>query len=202
MLDGQCRCAPSGVIQGFDARTGKLAWAWDMMHPDWTRLSAQRPDLGARNAQQLDEQRRRREARARLFADGQCPPTIISRPGGRRRRSQFASSIVAIDVTTGKPRWSFQAVKKDVWDYDFGSQPTLIDYKGTPALLVPSKQGDLYVLDRATGKPLTPVGSIRCRTGGSSRLSERRSRSSRYGKHCAGRSFANPTCGACRRSTR
>ena len=35
VLDGQCRCAPSGVIQGFDAKTGKLAWAWDMQHPDW-----------------------------------------------------------------------------------------------------------------------------------------------------------------------
>ncbi len=35
ILDGQCRCSPSGVIQGFDAKTGKLAWAWDMQHPDW-----------------------------------------------------------------------------------------------------------------------------------------------------------------------
>ena len=52
---------------------------------------------------------------------------------------------------SGKPRWSFQAVKKDVWDYDFGSPPSLIDYKGTAAILIPSKQGDLFVLDRATG---------------------------------------------------
>lgn len=36
ILDGQYRGAPSGVIQGFDARTGKLAWAWDMKHPDWS----------------------------------------------------------------------------------------------------------------------------------------------------------------------
>src|SRR3954454_9746018 len=36
ILDGQCRCAPSGGIQGFDAKTGRLAWAWYMMHPDWT----------------------------------------------------------------------------------------------------------------------------------------------------------------------
>ena len=64
----------------------------------------------------------------------------------------FATSLVAIDVTTGKPRWRFQAVKKDVWDYDLGSQATLIDYKGAPALVLPSKQGDLYVLDRRTGQ--------------------------------------------------
>src|SRR3546814_4596774 len=35
VLDGQDRWAPSGVIRGFDAVTGKLKWAWDMMHPDW-----------------------------------------------------------------------------------------------------------------------------------------------------------------------
>lgn len=34
VLDGQDRWAPSGVIQGFDAITGQLRWAWDMMHPD------------------------------------------------------------------------------------------------------------------------------------------------------------------------
>ena len=36
VLDGQDRWAPSGVIRGFDAVTGRLRWAWDMMHPDWT----------------------------------------------------------------------------------------------------------------------------------------------------------------------
>lgn len=35
-LDGQQRWEPSGVIQGFDAVTGKLRFAWDMKHPEWT----------------------------------------------------------------------------------------------------------------------------------------------------------------------
>jgi quinoprotein glucose dehydrogenase len=78
----------------------------------------------------------------------------------------FATSLVALDVTTGKPRWRFQAVRKDVWDYDFGAQATLIDYRGTPALLLPSKQGDLYVLDRRTGQPLTPVAWLKAPGGG------------------------------------
>ena len=46
------------------------------------------------------------------------------------------------------------------------AQPSLIDYKGTPALLVASKQGDLYVLDRATGKSLAPIGSVAAPPGG------------------------------------
>src|SRR5690606_25980130 len=38
VLDGQRRWAPSGVIQGFDAITGELRWAWDMMRPDRSGL--------------------------------------------------------------------------------------------------------------------------------------------------------------------
>jgi quinoprotein glucose dehydrogenase len=71
------------------------------------------------------------------------------------------SAIVALDVHTGKPRWVFQMVHADVWDYDVGSQPSLIEFPTphgkVPALLVPTKQGDIYILDRATGKPLHGV---------------------------------------------
>ena len=74
---------------------------------------------------------------------------------------KYATSVVAIDVTTGKPKWNFQAVHTDVWDYDFGSQASLVDFPTAngkvPALVVPSKQGDIYILDRRTGTPLTGV---------------------------------------------
>jgi quinoprotein glucose dehydrogenase len=75
--------------------------------------------------------------------------------------NHFNTSVVALDVTTGDVRWSFQTVHIDVWDYDLGSQPTLLDFPAAngkvSALLLATKQGDIYVLDRATGKPLTPV---------------------------------------------
>jgi quinoprotein glucose dehydrogenase len=83
--------------------------------------------------------------------------------GGNRKpyENEYNSSVVAIDVTTGKDVWHFQTVHYDVWDYDLGSQPSLFDYPSDngpiPALLLPSKQGQFYVLDRKTGKPLTPV---------------------------------------------
>src|SRR3954471_3731976 len=74
---------------------------------------------------------------------------------------QVSSSLVALDVTSGKPVWTFQTVHMDVWDYDLGSQATLVDYPTAagpvPALVLPSKQGELFVLDRRTGQPLTPV---------------------------------------------
>lgn len=165
ILDGQCRCAPSGVIQGFDARTGKLAWAWDMMHPDWKGYPP-KGQTWARGTPNSWTSSAGDETLGLVYVPmGNMADDYIS-AGRPPQANQYASSIVAIDVTTGKPRWSFQAVRKDVWDYDFGSQPTLIDYKGTPAVLVPSKQGDLYILDRATGRPLTPIGSIAAPLGG------------------------------------
>src|SRR3546814_3089137 len=78
------------------------------------------------------------------------------------RISDWSSDVCSSDlVTTGKPAWHFQTVHKDVWDYDLGSTATLVDFPTAdgivPALILPSKQGDLYVLDRRTGKPLTEV---------------------------------------------
>lgn len=160
VLDGQDRWAPSGVIQGFDARTGKLRWAWDMMHPDWNVY----PPAGQEWA--------RGTPNMWTMASGDEQLGLVYLPMGnaaadyysslrRPEENQFATSLVALDVTTGKPRWRFQAVRKDVWDYDFGAQATLVDYKGVPAMVLPSKQGDIYILDRRTGRPLTPVGEIK-----------------------------------------
>jgi quinoprotein glucose dehydrogenase len=165
ILDGQCRCAPSGVMQGFDAKTGKLAWAWDMQHPDWNGY----PPKGQSWAPGTPNSWTTSAADEKLglvyVPTGNVADDYISK-GRTPGENAYSSSIVAIDVTTGKPRWSFQTVKKDVWDYDIGSQPSLIEYHGTPALLVASKQGDLYFRDRATGKPLAPIGTIQAPPGG------------------------------------
>ncbi|PXA98633.1 membrane-bound PQQ-dependent dehydrogenase, glucose/quinate/shikimate family [Nostoc sp. 3335mG] len=165
VLDGQDRWAPSGVIRGFDAVTGKLRWAWDMMHPDWNGY----PPTGQIWA--------RGTPNMWTIASGDEALGLVYLPMGnaaadyysslrRPQERQFATSLVALDVTTGKPRWRFQAVRNDVWDYDFGAQATLVDWRGTPALVLPSKQGDIYVLDRATGRPLTPVGEMKVPGGG------------------------------------
>lgn len=165
VLDGQDRWAPSGVIRGFDAVTGKLRWAWDMMHPDWNGYPPQR-QTWARGTPNMW-----------TIASGDEQLGLVYLPMGnaaadyysslrRPQERDFATSLVALDVATGKPRWKFQAVRDDVWDYDFGAQATLVDFKGTPALILPSKQGDIYVLDRRTGRPLTPVGTIKAPGGG------------------------------------
>jgi glucose dehydrogenase len=71
---------------------------------------------------------------------------------------------VALDVKTGLVRWSFQLVHHDLWDYDASAQPVLFDMPtasgSTPALIQASKQGDLFVLDRRSGEPLSPVMDV------------------------------------------
>src|SRR3546814_14107763 len=44
----------------------------------------------------------------------------------RPPENEYATSRVALDVTTGKPRWHLQAVQTNVWDYDIPSQATLL----------------------------------------------------------------------------
>src|SRR3546814_3735267 len=46
----------------------------------------------------------------------------------RPQENEYSTSLVALDVTTGKPAWHFQTVHKDVWVYDLGSTATLVDF--------------------------------------------------------------------------
>ncbi len=160
VLDGQRREAPSGVIQGFDAVTGAKRWAWDMVNPEWTSD----PPAGQTYA--------RGTPNMWTIASGDEQLGLVYLPMGnsavdywsssrRPEENRYATSLVALDVTTGRPSWHFQAVHNDVWDYDFGGQATLVDFPvgqgRVPALVLPSKQGDIYILDRRTGRPLFPV---------------------------------------------
>ena len=160
VLDGQRRDMPSGVIQGFDAITGQLRWAWDMGRPGQTG----RPPEGQTYT--------RGTPNMWTIASGDEELGHVYLPmansaadywSGLREpfEDQYATSLVALDVTTGQPAWHFRTVHIDVWDYDLGSQATLVDFPGgegsVPALLLPTKQGDMYVLDRRTGEPLVGV---------------------------------------------
>lgn len=167
--DVQAIHGPSGVIRGYDAVTGKLAWAWDMGHPDrqgappegetytrgtpnmWTEPAAD-PELG--------------------YVYLPLGNTSVDYWGGNRSKIEknYSSSIVALDVTTGRPVWHFQTVHFDVWDYDLGSQPSLVDFPTdhgrVPALILPSKTGQIYVLNRKTGEPIFPVKEENAPSGG------------------------------------
>ena len=169
--DGQAEDAPSGVIRGYDAETGELAWAWDLGNPDLTGAPPE-GETYTRGTPNMWTQATGDEGLGLVYLP--MSNSSVDYYGGNRSaaENEWATSLVAIDVTTGKPAWHFQTVHYDVWDYDLGSQATLIDFPNrdsggtTPAILLPSKQGDIYILDRATGEPLVPVGEIETPEGG------------------------------------
>ncbi|MPT48009.1 MAG: membrane-bound PQQ-dependent dehydrogenase, glucose/quinate/shikimate family [Sphingobium sp.] len=161
IFDGQKVGEPSGVVRAFDARTGELAWAWDMGNPAITKLPppGETYTLGTPNVWSTPAYD---EKLGLIYL-----PTGNSTPDfwGAHRRDfdeRYSSSVVALDMATGRERWHFQTVHHDVWDYDVPSQPALYDVPdgkgGTiPALIQLTKQGQIYVLDRRTGKPITKV---------------------------------------------
>lgn len=167
--DGEAEDAPSGVIRGFDMVTGKLAWAWDMGAPDRTGGPPE-GETYTRGTPNMWTVATGDDALGLVYVP--LGNSAVDYYGGNRKdyENQFSSSLVAIDVTTGKPAWHFQTVHYDLWDYDLGSQVTLVDMptdKGTvPALILPSKQAQIYVLDRRTGESLFPVEERPAPTGG------------------------------------
>jgi quinoprotein glucose dehydrogenase len=151
---------PSGVIRGYDVNTGQLLWNWDSDNPDETAPIApgqtyHHNSPGSWSIASADESL----GLAYFPMENETPDQW----GGARNPTgeRFNSSIVALDIATGKLRWVFQTVHHDLWDMDIGSQPSLIDLDTSSgrrqAMVVPTKQGEIYVLDRRTGEPIVPV---------------------------------------------
>lgn len=162
VADGQRVGAPSGVVRGFDLRSGRLRWAFDPVPPGTPPLppsesGAPRYHRGSPNAWSIFSADLDRNL---LFVPtGNPSPDFYG--GLRDGLDHYGSSVVALDAGTGRVRWHFQTVHHDLWDYDVPAQPTLLDWETpdgvTPALLQATKMGHLFLLDRTTGVPLFPV---------------------------------------------
>ncbi|MGN6085177.1 glucose/quinate/shikimate family membrane-bound PQQ-dependent dehydrogenase [Trinickia sp.] len=152
---------PSGVIRGFDVRTGKLLWAFDPgaqnpnaipgpgQHYTWNSPNSWAP---AAYDPKLD---------LVYLQMGVSTPDIW---GGNRTALQerYASGILALHASTGQFAWFYQSTHHDLWDMDQPSQPTIADIAGkdgktVPVVYAPAKTGNLYVLDRRTGVPVVPA---------------------------------------------
>ena len=163
VLDNVSVREQSGVIRAYDANTGALVWNWDSGDPDATApippdrtYTANSPNSWA--IMSVDE------GLGLVYVPmGNQPP---DQWGGRRSPSveRLSSSIVALDLASGRLRWVFQTVHHDLWDYDVPAQPSLLDLtingQTVPALVQPTKQGEIYVLDRRSGTPILPVREV------------------------------------------
>jgi len=156
--------APPGDVRAFDVRTGKLRWSFHTIpHPGEFGYDTWPPDAwkssGAANnwaGMALDPKR-----------------GIVFVPTGsaafdfygadRLGDDLFANCLLALNAETGERLWHFQGVRHDLWDRDFPSPPVLLTInragKKIEAVAQTSKQGFVYLFDRATGKPLFPLES-------------------------------------------
>ncbi|UJW74106.1 glucose/quinate/shikimate family membrane-bound PQQ-dependent dehydrogenase [Rhizobium sp. SL42] len=156
--------SPSGVIRAFDVNTGALIWNWDAGNPSQTQPIGPGQTYTANSPNSwsvfsVDEQL----GLVYIPLGNQVPDQLGM--GRSANVEKYSSSIVALDLNTGADRWVRQTVHHDLWDMDVPAQPVLLDITNAegvpvPALVGPTKQGDIYVLDRRTGDPIIPVKEI------------------------------------------
>ncbi|MGQ7846593.1 membrane-bound PQQ-dependent dehydrogenase, glucose/quinate/shikimate family [Granulosicoccus sp. 3-233] len=155
--------APSGVIRAYDARSGELRWNWDAANPDDTSPIADDETYATSSPNSWSVASADEELGLIYFPMGNRTPDQL----GMYRtpaEEKYASSVVALSLETGEAQWVQQFVHHDLWDMDTPAQPSLVDIqtdKGLrPGLVVPTKQGDVYVLDRQTGDPILPIWEV------------------------------------------
>ncbi|MCO6049058.1 membrane-bound PQQ-dependent dehydrogenase, glucose/quinate/shikimate family [Mesorhizobium sp. RP14(2022)] len=160
VYDNAAVSMPSGVIRAFDAATGQLVWNFDPGNPENTapigpdqHYSWSSPNSWSTSS--VDEELGLIYVPMGMGAIDQWG---ANRPETTER---FATSILALEVATGRVRWVYQTVHHDLWDMDVPSQPVLVDLSmpsgPVPALVQSTKTGNIFVLDRRTGAPIHPV---------------------------------------------
>lgn len=158
----------SGVIRAFDVKTGALIWNWDSGNPDVTTPlpEGQVYTVNSPNSWSVFSYD---DALGLVYIPlGNRVPDQLGM-GRSEHVEKYSSSIVALDIKTGAVRWVRQTVHHDLWDMDVPAQPALIDIikdgATIPALVGPTKQGDIYVLDRRNGDPIIGIKEIPAPTG-------------------------------------
>jgi alcohol dehydrogenase (cytochrome c) len=152
-----------GRISAFNAETGARVWTFftipgpgEKGHDTWPADNDAWKYGGAPiwNTPAVDP-----ELGLMYFTTGNAAPDYNG--SGRAGDNLFTVSMLALEVKTGKYRWHFQQVHHDIWDYDSPNPVVLFDapYAGKmrKGIAEVSKTGWVYILDRETGKPLTPI---------------------------------------------
>ena len=174
-----CRC----YVDAYDARTGRRVWRWYTIPSpaaggwwgtwrpadEWGQsfgrdIARERADSGRyANAWQHGGgpvwQHPAYDPETHLLFIGVGNPAPDNDGTARPGDNLYTDCIVAIDVRTGRVKWYYQEVSHDLWDYDATTPPILLDAPdgqghAVKAVVEAGKDGFVYVLDRATGRPL------------------------------------------------
>ncbi len=157
-----------GRAVALDAKTGKQLWRWDTIpaagvpgHETWgpnqDLVDGAAWKMGGASVW-LPPVVDQKYGQAYFVTGNPSPNRAGSlRPGD----NLYSSSLVALDMKTGKVKWHFQAVHHDMWEMDITVPPVAydveVDGKVRPGLIIMRPEGTLFMLDRQTGKPLFPI---------------------------------------------
>lgn len=159
-----------GHIRGYDARTGERKWIFHTIptadeygNDSWLNDSWRYTgNAGVWGQMSIDP-----ELNMAYFPVE--APTGDVYGGHRHGDNLFAGSVVAVDLDTGERVWHFQTVHHDIWDADLPAAPVLTDItvggREIKALVIPTKQALLFVLDRETGEPVWPIEELPVEAG-------------------------------------
>jgi quinoprotein glucose dehydrogenase len=151
-----------GDILAYDAKTGAFKWKFHVIP---------RPGQFGHNTWQNDAWKTTGDVSswAPLSADPQRGLVYIPTNGAtmdfyggfRPGDNLFSTSLIALDVQTGKRKWHYQLVKHDIWNYDTPVAPVLLDVtvngRRVPGIFQATKQAFLYSFNRDTGQPIWPI---------------------------------------------
>jgi quinoprotein glucose dehydrogenase len=161
-LQPKSRTNVPGRVIAVDARTGALRWRFNTIpgrgefgHDTWEGDSwAYTGNAGAWAPLSLDTKR------GWVYLPVEAA-TGDYYGGHRLGDNLFSTSLVALDIRTGRRVWHYQVVHHDIWDYDNPTAPILADIRVNgrrrEAVVQLTKQAFAYVLDRVTGKPIWPI---------------------------------------------
>ncbi|MGE6322631.1 glucose/quinate/shikimate family membrane-bound PQQ-dependent dehydrogenase [Pseudomonas oryzihabitans] len=155
---------PGGVIRGFDVITGQMRWAFDPGNPA-DRAAPTGDRTYVRSTPNSWAPMSYDPAMNTVFLPMGSSSTDIYGVERTRLDHTYGASVLALNASTGEQKWVYQTVHNDLWDFDLPMQPSLIDFpkpdgSRVPALVIGTKAGQIYVLDRATGQPLTAVQEV------------------------------------------
>ncbi|HXX17806.1 MAG TPA: PQQ-binding-like beta-propeller repeat protein [Candidatus Acidoferrum sp.] len=148
-----------GQIVAVDAKTGHEAWRFFAI-----------PAPGEPGSETWPKNNSWRRGGAAVWLVGASDPELglvfyvtgngVPQYGGENRAGDnlYLCSVLALDSKTGKLRWHYQVIRHDIWEADIAEAPVLFDAQvnGQPrkAIAAMRTDGYLFMLDRATGKPL------------------------------------------------
>jgi quinoprotein glucose dehydrogenase len=153
---------PPGDIRAYDVRTGKLRWSFHTIpHPGEFGYETWPKDAWTYSGAANNWSGMSVDVKRGLVFVPTGSAAFDFYGADRVGDDLFANSLIALNAETGERVWHFQDVHHDIWDRDFPSPPSLVTLRRNgqkvDAVAQATKQGVIYVFDRATGKPLFPI---------------------------------------------